>query len=68
MGINIRTTIKKSKGGGAGGKPKGGALTAASLERPVVNCLSCGKIFDCRAVTNATIQFLGARALARSVV
>jgi hypothetical protein len=25
----------------------------------VVNCLSCGKIYDCRSVTNDIIKFLG---------
>jgi hypothetical protein len=28
-------------------------------ERKVVNCLSCGKIYDCRNVTNDIIKFLG---------
>jgi hypothetical protein len=61
MGINIRTTVKKSKAGGGQADKGGGSLTAARLERRVVNCLSCGRIFDCRAVTNDTIQFLGER-------
>jgi hypothetical protein len=60
MGINIPITVKK-KAGGAGAKPAGGTLTAARLDRPVVNCLACGRIFDCRAVTNDIIQFLGAQ-------
>lgn len=30
----------------------------ANLERKVANCLSCGKIFDCRNVTNDIIRFI----------
>lgn len=60
MGVNIRTTVKKGRSAGSASSARdGGPLSAARLERPVVNCLSCGKIFDCRAVTNDTIQFLG---------
>ena len=57
LGVNIRTTVKKGRGGG-GAHGARGAL-AGRLERPVVNCLRCGRIFDCRGVTNDTIQFLG---------
>lgn len=32
---------------------------AATLERPVVNCLGCGKIYDCRSVTSDIARFLG---------
>ncbi len=33
---------------------------AASLERKVVNCLGCGKIYDCRnAMSNDVLRFLG---------
>ncbi|GIL59226.1 hypothetical protein Vafri_13915, partial [Volvox africanus] len=39
--------------------PDGGALAlAASLERKVLNCLGCGKIYDCRSVTNDILKFL----------
>ncbi|GIL84063.1 hypothetical protein Vretifemale_12782 [Volvox reticuliferus] len=39
--------------------PDGGALAlAASLERKVLNCLGCGKIYDCRSVTNDILRFL----------
>ncbi|GFR42813.1 hypothetical protein Agub_g3703 [Astrephomene gubernaculifera] len=39
--------------------PDGGALAlAAALERQVVNCLGCGKIYDCRSATNDIIRFL----------
>jgi len=48
-------------GGGGGGRRKGEQLDslAAKLERKVANCLSCGKIFDCRNVTNDIIRFIG---------
>jgi hypothetical protein len=32
---------------------------AGQLEKKVVNCLGCGKIYDCRNVTNDIIAFLG---------
>ena len=32
---------------------------AGQLEKKVVNCLSCGKIYDCRNITNDIIKFLG---------
>jgi hypothetical protein len=31
----------------------------ARLERKVANCLSCGKIFDCRNVTSDVMRFIG---------
>jgi hypothetical protein len=31
----------------------------SKLERKVANCLSCGKIFDCRNATNDIIRFIG---------
>jgi hypothetical protein len=48
-------------GGGATGRRKGEQLDSISskLERKVANCLSCGKIFDCRNVTNDIIRFIG---------
>lgn len=50
-------------GGGGGGRRanKGEQLDSisAKLERKVANCLSCGKIFDCRHVTNDIIRFIG---------
>ncbi|GAX79653.1 hypothetical protein CEUSTIGMA_g7094.t1 [Chlamydomonas eustigma] len=33
-------------------------LTAANLEKKVLNCLGCGKIYDCRAVTTDITRFL----------
>lgn len=44
--------------GGKGGETSLDSLTA-KLERKVANCLSCGKIFDCRSVTNDIIRFIG---------
>ncbi|GMH38757.1 hypothetical protein BSKO_06641 [Bryopsis sp. KO-2023] len=32
--------------------------TAANLERKVANCLGCGKIYDCRKVTEEILRFL----------
>lgn len=44
--------------GGAKGKDTAASDPAAALERPVVNCLGCGKIYDCRALSNDTLDFL----------
>jgi hypothetical protein len=30
----------------------------AGIERKVANCLSCGKIYDCRSLTNDIIAFI----------
>lgn len=51
-------------GGGGTGRRKGGQLDSicSNLERKVANCLSCGKIFDCRNVTNDIIRFVGEHA------
>ena len=71
MGPNIRTTVKPAKkkavpaaaaagaagGGGGGGGTQSGV--GKQLERPVVNCLRCGKIFDCRTQTGEALRFLG---------
>lgn len=48
-------------GGGGQGRRRGEQLDSISskLERKVANCLSCGKIFDCRNVTNDIIRFIG---------
>ena len=45
------------KGKGAAAKPSPGT----QLEKKVVNCLSCGKIYDCRSqeLSNDTHVFLG---------
>eukprot|EP00879_Flechtneria_rotunda_P007369 GHRR01007730.1.p1 GENE.GHRR01007730.1~~GHRR01007730.1.p1 ORF type:complete len:508 (+),score=284.63 GHRR01007730.1:502-2025(+) len=45
---------------GVGGGKKGEQLKSltAGLERKVANCLSCGKIYDCRNVTNDIIAFI----------
>ena len=52
-GIRVKRSGKRGKAGtsGAGSRPQ--------LEKPVVNCLACGKVYDCRPVTNDIINFLG---------
>ncbi|KAG2487350.1 hypothetical protein HYH03_014064 [Edaphochlamys debaryana] len=41
-------------------KPVGmrGPDLAATLEKKILNCLGCGKIYDCRNVTNDILRFL----------
>ena len=51
-----------SASGRRGAKGEGLEAKTAGLERKVANCLSCGKIFDCRNVTNDILRFIGARA------
>lgn len=47
-------------GGGSKAADSGPLALAASLERKVVNCLGCGKIYDCRnAMSNDVLRFLG---------
>lgn len=53
---------RSGKGQHQGGN--GGADYAP--ERKVVNCLSCGKIYDCRNVSNDILRFLGKCAVAVS--
>jgi hypothetical protein len=67
-----RLTTKPAAGAGGGGGGGGGGRRAnkgeqldsisSKLERKVANCLSCGKIFDCRNVTNDIIRFIGGSA------
>ena len=52
-GIQVKRSGKRSKGA-----PR--AAPRPQLEKPVVNCLACGKVYDCRLVTNDVITFLGA--------
>ena len=62
MGVNVRTTVakpRKGKGGSGAGAAGGKGGAACRLQRRVVNCLSCGKVYDCRGVSNDVIQFLG---------
>jgi hypothetical protein len=54
-GIKVRRVTKK-KGAAAVAKPAG-----RKLDKPVVNCLCCGKVYDCRNVTGDVMRFLGAR-------
>lgn len=47
MGRNVAVTVKpaRKKGGGGDGAGSGSSSGAAkSLAKPVVNCLSCGKV------------------------
>jgi len=54
-GIRVKRSGKRAKGGA-------GASTARPrVEKAVVNCLACGKVYDCRPVTNDIIMFLGER-------
>eukprot|EP00887_Chlorella_sp_A99_P006420 scaffold3.g6420.t1 len=60
LGVNVKTSVgkgRKGKGTAVGGA---GACAGpgARLEHQVVNCLSCGKVYDCRAVTNDILAFL----------
>lgn len=52
-GIRVKRSGKRAKGGGAG------APARPRVEKTVVNCLACGKVYDCRPVTNDVIMFLG---------
>jgi hypothetical protein len=57
-----RLATKPAAGSSATGRRgKGEQLDSigSKLERKVANCLSCGKIFDCRNVTNDIIRFIG---------
>jgi hypothetical protein len=53
---------KVGKGGGSSGSSLSrAAALAARLERRVLNCLGCGKIYDCRSTSDPdVIKFLGA--------
>lgn len=53
MGVNVKTTVKRNS------KHQQGAA-APQLQRKVVNCLRCGKVFDCRRPDSDAMQFLAA--------
>jgi hypothetical protein len=56
MGVNVKTTVKKrSNANAADGLEK----SAPVLAKKVVNCLKCGKIFDCRQPNGDAMRFLG---------
>lgn len=67
MGPNVRTTVqparRKGRSGGAAAADAGasqtGAAGAKALQKPVVNCLRCGKIYDCRVLSEEGRRFLG---------
>lgn len=53
------------RGGGAGGQGRSQAGAGSAVERQVVNCLGCGKIYDCRQRPNEilpqdVLSFIGA--------
>lgn len=52
--------LRPSSGGAKGGG-KGQQLSSLTggLERQVANCLSCGKVYDCRGVSSDIIRFIG---------
>lgn len=66
MGPNVRTTVqparRKGRSGGAAAADAGasqtGAAGAKALQKPVVNCLRCGKIYDCRVLSEEGRRFL----------
>lgn len=68
MGRNIRTTVKparkKASAAGAAASGTGAAVSQTganrALAKPVVNCLGCGKVYDCRAPSEEARRFLGA--------
>lgn len=51
MGANVKTKIKRQS-------KQPAAPSTPTLERKVLNCLSCGKIFDCRRPGTDAMRFL----------
>ncbi|KAI7840280.1 hypothetical protein COHA_006062 [Chlorella ohadii] len=60
MGRNVAVTVKpaRKKGGGGDASSSSGSCAVKSLAKPVVNCLSCGKIYDCRSMSDEATRFL----------
>jgi hypothetical protein len=56
MGVNVKTKVKKRIATDAGDK----APPSLVLAKKVVNCLKCGKIFDCRQPNGEAMRFLAA--------
>ena len=61
--LTIKHTAARKGKGPAGGARNAG-LPGSDLERKVVNCLSCGKVYDFRQaaagqLTNDLLRFLG---------
>ena len=54
-GIRVKRSGKRAKGGAS-------VPARPRVEKTVVNCLACGKVYDCRPVTNDIIMFLGGHA------
>lgn len=63
-GLRVKRAGRKGKAGAAAGAAAAAeAVTARrpALERPVCNCLACGKVYDCRGTISVdTAAFLGA--------
>ena len=52
-GLKVKRAGKRGKGGsGSGGRTPD---PRAALERPVVNCLACGKVYDARGTLTADV-------------
>jgi len=57
MGVNVKTTVKKRNNIDTADS---GSKAAPVLAKKVVNCLKCGKFFDCRQPNGDAMRFLGA--------
>jgi hypothetical protein len=57
MGVNVKTTVKKRNNVNTADT---GSKAPLVLAKKVVNCLKCGKIFDCRQPNGDAMRFLGA--------
>jgi hypothetical protein len=54
MGVNVRTTVKRAP------RAAPAAAPPPALQRKVVNCLACGRVFDCRRPAGDALRFLAA--------
>lgn len=57
MGVNVKTTVKKRSNINTANT---GDKAPPVLAKKVVNCLKCGRIFDCRQPNGDAMRFLGA--------
>jgi hypothetical protein len=57
MGVNVKTKVKKRNNVHAS---EAGDNAAPVLAKKIVNCLKCGKIFDCRQPNGEAMRFLSA--------
>ena len=62
-GLRVKRTRRKGRAGAAAGAAAAAEAATAgrpALERPVCNCLACGKVYDCRGTISVdTTAFLG---------